>query len=239
MSELFTPRTPPRSSPSPKSKETRASGARSPDQRWRLWRSRLVRLGTWTRHQLKRLAASFARYLRNLSRTQRYQHAAIVLGLIVLVFVINQIFSHHTPTSHVTTTASGSAADLPKGNPDFTTILPKGKSADDLGGWTRVSPSDRNAVYAYTDTLAGVSIVVSEQPLPDSFKSDIEGSVEKLSDDFSADRTFEVNGITVHIGKSAKGPQSLIFTTRGLLILIKSNATISDDQWKTYITSLH
>lgn len=238
MSELFTPRTPSRSSSSLKSKKAPSSPSSSGSGGWRLWRARAVRIVRWISRQLKRIAASLTRYFRGLSRTQRYQHAAILLGLIALIFVVNQIFSRPS-VSQTTTTTSGGTATLPKGDPEFTTLLPKGKSVDDLGGWTRISPSDRNAVYAYTDTLADVSIVVSEQPLPDNFKSDIEGSVEKLSDDFSADRTFEVNGITVHIGKSAKGPQSLIFTTRGLLILIKSNSTISDDQWKTYITSLH
>lgn len=238
MSELFTPRTPSRSSPPPRPKKPHSAPSLSRHDRWHLWRSRVTRLAGWVLRQLKRLAVTLTHYFRGLSRTQRYQHAAILLGLIALIFVVNQIFSRPS-VSQTTTTTSGGTATLPKGDPEFTTLLPKGKSVDDLGGWTRISPSDRNAVYAYTDTLADVSIVVSEQPLPDNFKSDIEGSVEKLSDDFSADRTFEVNGITVHIGKSAKGPQSLIFTTRGLLILIKSNSTISDDQWKTYITSLH
>jgi len=162
---------------------------------------------------------------------------AIVLGVFLLIVLFNLIFSRHpATTTQGSETANG--AQLPKETPSFSTILPSGASASKYGGWTRVSPSDRNAVYAYTDTLAEVAIIVSEQPIPDSFKSDQTGSIQKLAESYSADRTFDTDGTTVYIGKSSKGPQSLIFTEHGLLVLIKSSSTVSDDQWKTYIKSL-
>jgi hypothetical protein len=172
-----------------------------------------------------------------LTRIQRIWHAVIILGCIVLLVVLAQVLDRK-PHSTQSPQSGNSSTELPKETPSFSTILPSGKSASDYGGWTRVSPSDRNAVYAYTDSLAGTSIIISEQPLPDSFSSDPSGSIQKLAESYSADRTFEAGSTTVYIGKSAKGPQSLIFTKHGLLILIKSSSTISDDQWKSYITLL-
>lgn len=236
MTQPFTPRT--LSRPAPRPEATKHAVVAPPSRSlWQVWKPRLVTFAKWLLRQLTRLRSWLARYARGLSRTQRLQHAGIVLGLIACVFIFNQIFTRHTSTTQATQPAE-SGASLPKETPTFTTVLPNGKTSEDFGGWRRVSPSDRNPVYAYPDTLAGVSIIVSEQPIPDDFKSDLTGSIEKLSDGYSAGRTFDVDGTLVHIGKSAKGPQSLIFIKRDLLILIKSSSTISDDQWKTYIKSL-
>ncbi|MGB4967321.1 MAG: hypothetical protein WBO35_03920 [Candidatus Saccharimonadales bacterium] len=236
MTQPFTPRTPsrPASRPEAHLPATKKQGRKS---LWHTWKPRLIKLSKRLFRQLTRLRVWLMRYVHGLSRTQRLQHAGIALALIACIFIFNQIFSRHSSTTPTTQTVE-SGAPLPKETPTFSTVLPSGKSAEDLGGWRRVSPSDRNPVYAYPDTVAGVSVIVSEQPIPDDFKSDLSGSIEKLSDGYSAGRIFDVDGTLVHIGKSAKGPQSLIFTKRDLLILIKSTSTVSDDQWKTYIRSL-
>lgn len=187
----------------------------------------LIALSAWT-----------VRYIRRLSRRQRWQHAGVLLGVLICVFAFIIISSRRPAGTAQNPTTTHSTTELPKETPGFDTLLPAGKTAEDFGGWTRVSPSDRNPVYAYADTVGGVSISVSQQPIPDSFKSDLAGSVEQLSESYSASRTFQAGSIMVHIGKSAKGPQSLIFTKGDLLVLIKSASTISDDDWKTYIASL-
>lgn len=238
MNPTFTPRNTPR-------EETRKPSRTAKDDGkviihtslWRQLRPHLVMIVRWLVRLIRKFVSILMRYIHNLTKTQRIQHAAIIVGLIVLCFVCSQIFSRK-PHSSQTAQTGGSSAQLPKETPDFSAVLPSGKSVSDYGGWTRVSPEDRNAVYAYTDTIDNVSIIVSEQPLPDSFKSDPSGSIQKLAESYSADRTFEANGTVVYIGKSAKGPQSLIFTAHDLLILIKSSATVSDEHWIRYITSL-
>lgn len=236
MSQLFTPRTPiqptDRTQPAPKP----ATKVTINESLWRRMKPRVVNAYRWLTRRIARGVILLRRYIRGLTRTQRMQHVAILLGAILLLFVLNQIFSRHPAATQTTTT--GSNAPLPKENPPFATILPKGKSATSLGGWTRVSPSDRNAVYAYVDRIDTTSIIVSQQPIPESFASDPSGSIQKLAEGYSADHTLVVGDITVYLGKSAKGPQSLIFTTRGLLVLIKSSATIAEDRWVSYIKSL-
>ncbi len=122
--------------------------------------------------------------------------------------------------------------------PSYTTLLPDGKDIDQLGGWQRVSPPDQEAVFAYVDKLSGIQINVSEQPLPESFKTDVAGKVADLAKQFNAKETIEVDGITVYIGTSAKGPQSVVLVKNDLLILIKSTSKIDNDQWAGYIASL-
>jgi hypothetical protein len=123
--------------------------------------------------------------------------------------------------------------------PDFATVLPEGKSAGDLGGWTRVSPPENDPVYAYVDTIAGVTISVSEQPLPASFQANTPERVAELASQYNATTELDASGTKVYIGASARGPQSVIFTKNNLLVLIKSQAKIEDAAWVSYVSSLN
>ena len=122
--------------------------------------------------------------------------------------------------------------------PTYETTLPGGKSIDDLGGWKRVSPPDRDPVFAYSDKIDNVAISVSQQPLPENLKEDTNKKISELAESFGAATKVEANGLTAYIGTSAKGPQSAILVHKGTLILIKSQATVSQDAWQEYINTL-
>jgi len=126
---------------------------------------------------------------------------------------------------------------VPKNGPTYATILPSGKSIASLGGWQRVSPDGTNPVYAYADTLDNVAISVSEQPLPDSFTND-GTKLAQLAKTYSATDKVDASGISIFIGNSAKGPQSVIFSKKNLLVLIKSTKVIKNSSWSSYVSSL-
>lgn len=127
---------------------------------------------------------------------------------------------------------------LGEGTPEFSTILPTGKSISEFGGWTLISPKGTEPVYTYIDKIDGVSINVSEQKLPKDFKDNTEQKIENLAIGFNANEKISINGVIVHIGTSTEGPQSVIFSKNDLLILIKSDSSISSNQWTEYINSL-
>ena len=122
--------------------------------------------------------------------------------------------------------------------PSYATVMPDGKTIDQLGGWQRVSPPDKEPVFAYADKLGGVPITVSQQPLPDSFKDNVDSSMALLAQGFNAKDELKIDDMTVYVGNSIRGPQSLVFTKRNLLILIRSETKISDPEWASYIASL-
>ena len=125
-------------------------------------------------------------------------------------------------------------------NLEYQTVLPESKSITQLGGWRRVSPSDSDPVYAYTDKINDVAISVSQQPLPESFKQGgIDSNVADVAKKFNATASFDAGTTTAYSGTSAKGPQSVIFTKNSLLILIKSQANIDEDAWVRYVKSLN
>jgi len=122
--------------------------------------------------------------------------------------------------------------------PQFSTLLPKGKSITSLGGWSRISPPSSEPVFAYNDTIAGISVNVSQQPLPKSFESNVDTQVAELAKQYSATNQISAGDTKVYIGTSSKGPQSLIFVKNNLLILIKSQQKIDNKDWSKYIESL-
>jgi hypothetical protein len=127
---------------------------------------------------------------------------------------------------------------LQKGTPEYDTVLPAGKSIQDYGGWTRVSPPNRDPVFAYTDKIGAIPINVSQQPLPKDFADQPEQQVQQFAAGYAANKKLNVDGATAFIGTSAKGPQSVIIVKDKLLILIKASAAIPDQQWEEYIQSL-
>lgn len=159
----------------------------------------------------------------------------IVLGL----WLWPHYFSATTVQSEPTSTTP-TQTKLTKGTPDFKTFLPEGKTIDSYGGWTRVSPNSADAVYAYSDTLFGTGVTISEQKLPSSFSSDTEKKIQQLQSEqgYVTQHTVKSDGITIYIGVSSKNYQSTIFTDEGVLVLITSYRPINDTSVKQYIQSL-
>lgn len=122
--------------------------------------------------------------------------------------------------------------------PKFQTILPAGKTIDQLGGWQILHPPESDTVYEYHDTLDDVAISVVEQALPASFIEDVDKGVSDLAKKFNATNQIQAGSVRVYLGVSSQGPQSVIFAKNNLLILIRSAQAIPDQSWQKYITSL-
>ena len=165
--------------------------------------------------------------------------AGAILGVIIVALPLAHHFlitPHATGASDIT--LHNGRPVLIKGNPAFATILPAGKNIANYGGWTRISPPDRAPVYGYTDKIGNVPIDVSEQALPANFQIDTASAVQKLAENFGATNQLTAGQTAVYVGTSINGPQSVIFTKNGLLVLVKSVSPIADAAWVTYINTL-
>jgi hypothetical protein len=133
---------------------------------------------------------------------------------------------------------SAPAAEIPTNvTPQFAVLTPGGQGAGQLGGFALVSPEGKDPVYAYADKLGNVNIRVSQQQLPQNFKDD-PSTLTKLASDYNVNRTLTAGQTTIYIGRSEKGPQSVIFSQNNLLILISSDGVIADKDWVSYIENL-
>ncbi len=161
----------------------------------------------------------------------------IISAVIIILSSANHLNVKHS-TGDKTTKVAPPAQGLVKGTPKYATVLPAGKNIRALGGWTRVSPPNRDPVFAYVDKIGGVQIDVSEQPLPANFRNETDKHVTQLAQEFGANEKLTAGGTTAYLGTSAKGPQSVILSKNDLLILVKSTSPIPNDQWTAYLASL-
>lgn len=120
--------------------------------------------------------------------------------------------------------------------PEFDTILPEGKKENTAGG--EIGYDEAKKVVSFTDTIGNVSVTVSQQPLPDSFKAHPDDEVKKLAESFSANEVISESSPKAYLGTSVKGPQTVIFQKQGLLVFIQSDRSIEKSEWATYITKL-
>ncbi len=122
--------------------------------------------------------------------------------------------------------------------PDFSAVLPASTSIDELGGWQKMTPPNSTPIYVYSDSIDNVAITVSQQTLPESFKDNTDAKIAELAKAYNATTPINADDTKVFSGKSASGPQSIIFTKNNLLVLIKSRGVISNDAWASYIKAL-
>ncbi len=163
--------------------------------------------------------------------------AAVIIVIFTVVTVA--VGSFVNQQNNAKNNASANYATKTYQNPDFQTVLPNGKSVGQFGGWQRVSPVGKDPVFAYADSVNGVAVSVSEQPLPAALRADPSDQVASLAEKFNATDQIAAGDTTVHVGTSAKGPQSAVLTKNDLLILIKSASKIADTSWANYVESLN
>jgi len=131
-----------------------------------------------------------------------------------------------------------SHAELERIAPSFTAVLPTGQTIDNLGGWQKLTPPQGDPFYVFVDNINGVSINVSQQPLPKEFVVNPYQHISDLAKGYNANTQLKAGDTVLYVGSSANGPQSVIFTKNGLLILIKSWSALSNGDWITYVKAL-
>ncbi len=163
-------------------------------------------------------------------KKRRQSKKAMILSGCALALCVGALFIW---SPWRTSTANDSSA-----TPHFQALLPGTTSIAKLGGWQKLTPPDGTAIYVFTDSIDGVDINVSQQPLPASLKDDSEAKVSEVAKGYNETKSIYAATTKVYIGTNADGPQSVIFTKNKLLVLIKSRSVIKDELWVTYINSL-
>lgn len=163
----------------------------------------------------------------------------IVLSCLIIAAIIGGIFVWHHLTHGETTAQKKLSTSTCPSTPNFTAVVPTSTTIDELGGWKPLCPPNSAPAYVYTDTVSGVSLSVTEQPLPANFRDNPNDQIATLARQLSYNDEIHAGQTDAYVGTSTKGPQSAILTKDGLLINIKAASKISDDAWTTYVSSLH
>jgi hypothetical protein len=165
------------------------------------------------------------------SRKQWYTAIAALAILAVGVsgsLLITHLFSRPKEGKSVLSDNTASSS------PNFKSLLPSGGSSKD----TALKYDQTRKVTTFTDVIDGVSITISEQELPEAFKTDTDRQVEKMAKNFNATEVINESSPRIYLGTSIKGPQTAIFHKNGILVFIQSANTIDKHPWVAYITKL-
>jgi hypothetical protein len=156
------------------------------------------------------------------------QIAGVVFALMLIFGVGGTVLYNHKNNKN---TAAQSQAQ-----PDFNPLYANGNKPDTEKASFAYN-SDRH-VASYNDTIAGVDITVSQQPLPDNFKKDKDGEAEKLSKTFKNVQPFYAGEVKAYKALSDFGQQTVFFVKDDLLIFINAPKQLDQDGLLLYITSL-
>lgn len=167
-----------------------------------------------------------------MARPKKKTKFIIVFSLLLLVAAaVGATIVFNTLKANNSTVQTGA-------QPNFKAVLPVNMSIEDLGGWQKLTPPNSDPFFVYVDEINSILINVSQQSLPEGFSSNIDTKVSEVAKGYNATSTLDAGETKVYIGSSAKGPQSVIFSKNGLLILIVSQQKIQDEAWISYINSL-
>jgi len=170
---------------------------------------------------------------------RQWSSGAIILFLFIFVVATQSIYKNDNgqPLGAKQAQASKAKAAVVSGGtqPSYPTVLPTGKTIAQLGGWGRVSPLDKNPVFAYSDTLSKTHIVVSEQPMPVNYQ----GELSQIAKQFNATQKLTMaDGSVAFMATAAGGSQSIVTSKNDLLLLLRSSGSIANQVWVDYIGTL-
>lgn len=175
-------------------------------------------------------------FYRTLRRLPKKYVALAVLALLAITTAWP--LQPNTRNPSVTTKNNASAAQIKSEvRPDYAVMSPKGDGVESLGGYAQINPPGEPKVYAYADKISGVPIKVSQQKMPANIGQDND-KLRSVAEQFNATELIEFDNKSAFIGQSVNGPQSVIYSHEGILVLIASDQKIQNEDWAEYLRNL-
>lgn len=187
----------------------------------------------------KKLKQKSKAKLSKLSKRQKIA-ASIIAVFLVVGFVGIKVFSGDKPAkTNDQSVLSSNNSKIPLNvTPEFKVLVPADKRMEDLGGFAKVSPPNSAAAYAYVDEVGEARIKLTQQQLPQQFKDKPVTELEKLAKNYNATKLIQINEVAAYVGKSEKGPQTLIFAKDDLLVFAVADQELEEIQWVQYVSGL-
>lgn len=120
---------------------------------------------------------------------------------------------------------------------EFEILIPSYRQKDQLA-IAKINPPNTPDAYAYPDIINDNEVQVTQQELPDRFKTNQIDEFKSFAEGFAANQDISGDDFMAYVGKSVDGPQSVVAIKNDRLILIKSKKEIEIELWRQYIASL-
>jgi hypothetical protein len=179
------------------------------------------------------LLRPFRRLRSALKQLFRWQIA--VISAVIVIAIVGWLVGVPSLRSPVT---GKSAATISQAvvKPTFKTLAPNGALTTTVS--KAITYDQSKKVASFEDTINGVQITVSMQPLPDSVKPDVSANVQKIAEGFAANTKLNVSSGDAYLGTSEKGPQSIVGDKNNLLVFMYSSTKIDQQAWANYFNAL-
>jgi cytoskeletal protein RodZ len=150
-----------------------------------------------------------------------------------------QAAAHKSATAAANNVLAASAkAQAAPVKPAFTPLAPVDSTNNAVHGTPQVAYDAKRNTYSFTDTIKGNAIVVSQQPIPATYKTAVD-AVSKIAVSLKANQAITTNGGTAFIATDPKSnAQTVVFSKNNLLVFVQSPFTHVTTDWQSYINSL-
>lgn len=160
------------------------------------------------------------------SRVARW--GGLVVTIIVALVITPYIVRHKSEQAQKNTAINSVT-------PAYAPLTPTG----DDGSVSGAQYDSKRKLYKYNDTYKGVSLTISQQPLPDTLRQDKTKLKDIAKASIGATEKFEtVHGDVYITTDETTGMQRMIVSHRQLLIFIQSAKTLSTADWVIYVQAL-
>ena len=122
--------------------------------------------------------------------------------------------------------------------PSFQPLAPADSKNNAVNGTPQVAYDTKRNTYSFTDTIGGHAVVVSQQPIPATYKTAVD-AVSKIAISLKANQTATTDSGAAYIASDAKSnTQTVVFSKNNLLVFVQSPFSHTTAQWQAYINAL-
>ncbi|MBI5357358.1 hypothetical protein HZB74_00700 [Candidatus Saccharibacteria bacterium] len=190
---------------------------------------------------LKKLKNRLLNYKKNFSfNFLKNPKTYLIIGFIVFIvgaasfLLINRDNKDNAPSAEQTATTSQVKEEPVSHDPPFSPALPpSGINKEE------VSYNPERNFAKFDDSIDGIAIAVSQQSLPEDFKSDPEAKLEELAKGFEATKIIQTGSGLAYIKETEEGPETIIFKKFDLLVFIRTQNKVSETSVISYINNLN
>jgi hypothetical protein len=172
---------------------------------------------------------------------RRYERKHVLLVGVVLILVLGFGFKALSSGSKPPSGEQGPQTAKQKAEAAFTPLVPLDNLTDATGKQSKPEfrYDQQKKVLGFATTYNGTELTISQQQVPDKFESN-PASLLSLAQSVNANQLLQTQKGTAYIGTDPKtNAQTAIFVTKEVLVFIRSEKRLDEDEWKFYINQLN
>ncbi len=155
--------------------------------------------------------------------------ALVILGAALMAMIA--IWAGAKLLAHKSSGGSSTSPHSAAATADFKPVLPQ-----NLKQPVTTAQNNHSTIVTFSDSYANANLTLSQQKLPDSFKSDPQ-AITKL-DQFKLATALDTSKGKLYITTNASGQQWAAIVLGDVLVFINASKTLDSVTWQKYLSSL-